>query len=654
MVQRMVPAEFAGVAFTCDPVTGDRRTVVIDASPGPGEAVVAGLVTPEHVVVDTRRRARVVGHRTGGGEVRVSPRAGDGTERVTGDRAAAGLPAPAVRRLVRLARRVERHFGRPQDIEWAWADGAVHLLQARPVTALPEQPVTPGRLQRIVAPMLAEVVPVRPYPIDLTARVGPLVHLFEKPTRATGLAMPPLDRMFVGEDAVVAHVEFPMPRPTWRALTAPAHLVSAAARYDPRRWRSDPLVDAARRRARALRGPDLGGCSWPELVAVLEEGPRIAARVLAVRLRYLPRTGLAPAGLFAVLSVLHRRGLLGALLTGMDTLTAEANRALEDLAAAVHADPGLRDAFARHAADELPGALGASAPSFLADIEAFLDRYGHRDTVTPLLLSQPTWCDRPGVALSLIKALAAEPPPRDAPHPAAQAERELFSHPLLRLGPPVLRTAVRAPLRQARWFQQVRDDTRFLAMLPLPTMRQALREMTRRLVGARVLDDPEDIVHLRLDELERIGTWPPSPALRAELRARAARRRAGRERLAGTPLVPLPGTLAGADADIVLRGTPGSAGVAEGPVRIVRDEAGFGRLRSGDVLVAPYTSPAWTPLFRRTAAVVVDTGGTASHAAITAREYGIPAVMATGRATLRLTEGRRVRVDGDRGLVLPS
>ncbi|MFD1658700.1 PEP/pyruvate-binding domain-containing protein [Streptomyces caeni] len=652
VVQRMVPAEFAGVAFTCDPVTGDRHTVVIDASPGLGEAVVAGLVTPEHIVVDTRRRARVAAHSAGGGEVRVRPRAGGGTERVAGDRPATGLPAPAVRRLVRLARRVERHFGRPQDIEWAWAGGTVHLLQTRPVTALPEQPVTPGRVQRLTAPMLAEVVPVRPYPIDLTAWVGPLVRLLEKPARVTGFAAPPLDRMFVGEDAVVARVEFPVPRPTWHALTAPAHLVSAAARHDPRRWRSDPLLDAARHRARALRERDLHDCSWPELLAVLHEGPRIAAQVLALRLRYLPRTGLALAGLFALLCVLRRRGLLGALLTGVDTLTSEANRALEDLAAAVRADPGLLDAFARHSAGELPGVLSQSAPSFLADVEAFLDRYGHRDTVTPLLVSQPTWRERPDVVLSLLTALASRPPPREGPCPAARAERELLSRPLLRLGPPVLRTAVRALLGQARWFQQVRDDTRFLAMLPLPTMRQALRETARRLVGAKVLDGPEDIVHLRLDELERIGTWPPSPALRAELRAHAARRKAARARLAGTPLVPLAGTPAEAGAGIVLRGTPGSAGVAQGPVRIVHDEAGFGSLRSGEVLVAPYTSPAWTPLFRRAAAVVVDTGGMASHAAIAAREYGIPAVMATGRATTRLTDGQRVRVDGDHGLVL--
>jgi pyruvate,water dikinase len=105
------------------------------------------------------------------------------------------------------------------------------------------------------------------------------------------------------------------------------------------------------------------------------------------------------------------------------------------------------------------------------------------------------------------------------------------------------------------------------------------------------------------------------------------------------------------EGDVLLSGTPGSPGAAEGPVRIIRDGSEFGKLRSGEVLVAPYTNPAWTPLFQRAAAVVVDGGGAASHAAIVAREYGIPAVMGTTEGTQKLTYGQRVMVDGNQGRV---
>jgi rifampicin phosphotransferase len=102
--------------------------------------------------------------------------------------------------------------------------------------------------------------------------------------------------------------------------------------------------------------------------------------------------------------------------------------------------------------------------------------------------------------------------------------------------------------------------------------------------------------------------------------------------------------------EVLLRGTQGSPDVAEGPGRIIRDGSEFGKLRSGEVLVAPCTNPAWTPLFQRAAAVVVDSGA-ASHAAIVAREYGIPAVMGTIEGTQKLTDGQRVMVDGDQGRV---
>jgi pyruvate,water dikinase len=111
----------------------------------------------------------------------------------------------------------------------------------------------------------------------------------------------------------------------------------------------------------------------------------------------------------------------------------------------------------------------------------------------------------------------------------------------------------------------------------------------------------------------------------------------------------------GADAaGALLAGTPASAGVAEGPVRIVLGPEGFADLRAGEVLVCPNTNPSWTPLFARAAAVVVDTGGLGSHAAIVAREYGVPAVMGTGRGTSVLRDGQRVRVDGSGGRVDPA
>jgi pyruvate,water dikinase len=174
---------------------------------------------------------------------------------------------------------------------------------------------------------------------------------------------------------------------------------------------------------------------------------------------------------------------------------------------------------------------------------------------------------------------------------------------------------------------------------------------------AGAIDKVEEVFNLQLKELESLGEqWPLSEQTITQIRLLVARRRAKRESLANKPMID-PRLLAitsqaQAGENVLLQGTSGSPGVAQGPARIVHDVSEFGKLQAGDVLVAPVTNPAWTPLFQRAAAVVVDAGGAASHAAIVAREYGVPAVMGTMNGTKELKDGQWIQVDGSRGLVL--
>jgi pyruvate,water dikinase len=178
--------------------------------------------------------------------------------------------------------------------------------------------------------------------------------------------------------------------------------------------------------------------------------------------------------------------------------------------------------------------------------------------------------------------------------------------------------------------------------------------MGRRLTEVDVLETPADVFHLELRDLEKVdGDWPPPTDLANRLQTAVLRRMERRASLEGKPLVdPRFYQQAEPGGETLLQGTPGSPGIAEGPVRVIRSASDFGRLRPGDVLVAPYTNPAWTPLFGRAAAVVVDGGGAGSHAAIVAREYNLPAVMGTVTGTQKLVDGEWVRVDGYRGVVL--
>ncbi|MGR6967452.1 PEP-utilizing enzyme [Geodermatophilus sp. URMC 61] len=357
-------------------------------------------------------------------------------------------------------------------------------------------------------------------------------------------------------------------------------------------------------------------------------------------------------------AVLGPRALSGQLTLGTRTRTEDANRGLEALAARVRDDPVLRDAFTRLDGPALLERVTGDAAfvSFHAALREFLAEYGHRETTSPLLMTAPTWIDAPATVLSLVSVLAAAGPPRPSGRAAAAAaEDRLARHPLVRATGTA--QAARRVVEAARAGIAFREDSHFQATALLPVLRRVALEAGRRLASVGALAAPEDVFHLRLEELEHCAaparlTPEEARRLRALVRARAARR----AELAGVPMISpttlFPASAPGADA--LVRGVPASGGRATGPVRVVGGPAEFGALRDGEVLVCLYTNPAWTPLFRRAVGVVVDSGGAGSHAAIVAREYGIPAVMGTGTGTTVLADGQLVTVDGNAGLVVAS
>jgi pyruvate,water dikinase len=408
---------------------------------------------------------------------------------------------------------------------------------------------------------------------------------------------------------------------------------------------------------RDLNTTALTELDWTGLTATARRALAATDLISDLRVDYLPRTGYDLLRLHAMKAVLGLRSLGDQLTLGTRSRTEDANRGLEALAARVRDDPALRAAFAEF---DGPASLerindDPAFGAFHAALGTFLAEYGHRETTSPLLMSAPTWIDAPATVLALVSVLAAGPPRPSRRAAAAAAEDRLIRHPLVR------RTgtaeAARRVVESARVGIAFREDSHFHATQVLPVLRRVAREAGWRLASVGVLATPEDVFHLRLEELEGCagpGRLSPDDVgrLRALVRARSTRR----SELAGVPMIS-PVTLfppSDPSADALVRGVAASGGRATGPVRVVGDPSGFGRLRDGEVLVCPYTNPAWTPLFQRAAAVVVDSGGAGSHAAIVAREYGVPAVMGTGTGTTVLTNGQVVTVDGDAGLVVAA
>jgi phosphohistidine swiveling domain-containing protein len=652
VVQTMVPADIAGVMFSVNPVTGDRGEIVVDASPGLGEAVVSGRVTPEHYVLD--RSGRIRKFTAGGQEVIIRADAGGGTRESAGTGGThRSLTAGQLMELAGLARRAENLFGRPQDIEWAIHAGRLHILQARPITALPPQPLRLGRIQRFIGPFFLEMFQQRPYPLDVSGwmRHG-IMDMLHGMAGSVGIEFPSLEELLPEEDGVVIRLVPPVPRPTLCTLGAPLSVARRARRFNPARWTQDDRFRAFLQNAHTLSEQDPRPLSWRGVVDLAEDAFATMRGVTALRISYLPGAFLPQLKLRLMLLLLGRSDLGPALIAGAETRTTQANRALDDLADRVRSDSVLASAFAEQSPAELLNRLehDPTFQAFSTAFQAFLAEYGHRETVSIVLSSPPTWFDAPDVVLGLITAMLGARP--EAADQTGLALAELKRHPALRI------TAVRRQLlstvRAAKVGMAFREDSHFYATMVLPSLRRALLDLGRRLCEAGVLSDAAEVNHLRFEELAAMADGGAlADADRERHRRLVLARAAKRRELEGIPLLD-PASLFGraqVDPDALVSGISASRGQATGMVRVIRGPQEFGSLRSGEILVCPYTNPSWTPLFQRAGAVVVDAGGIASHAAIVAREYGIPAVMGTGFGTSTLRTGQSVRVDGTRGQV---
>jgi phosphohistidine swiveling domain-containing protein len=463
-----------------------------------------------------------------------------------------------------------------------------------------------------------------------------------------------IDDALPERDGVVQRFAPPAPRPTRATPSALAHLPGRIRRFDPARWTDDPRFVRFEEGMSELAALDPRSLGWTELLQACRRTLAVADLITDLRVDYLPRTGFDLLRLLVLLRLLGAARQLGLLTAVARTRTGDANRALEELATQVCPDPPIRAAFGELDPPTLLARLDTDArfDGFRQALHQFLDEYGHRETVSPLMMTAPTWGDDPTPVLGMIKVLVEDPPQTSAERPSAQAERRLLEHRLL--GSPRRRAAVLRAIEAARQGVAFREDTHFHAIRALPILRHMLLEAGRRLAEAGVLPEAEDVFHLNLEELEALPGPDQLAADEADrIRTTARDRAARRAELAGVPMLATASLVdpAASAKDALVTGVPASGGRATGPARVIREPAEFGALRNGDVLVCPYTNPTWTSLFHRAAAVVVDSGGIGSHASIVAREYGIPAVMATGSGTRVLADGQQITVDGDTGRV---
>ncbi len=651
LVQRMVDARAAGVAFSANPVTGEDE-VVIEAVRGLGDRLAAGSEDCDRWV-DVWASARPV------------------TDTGVIDRSVAG-------RVAALARRVARERGAPQDIEWALESDEVFLLQARPITGLPRPPVIEVPPGRWVKDTVHWSGPMTPAGASILLPVAE--SSFTKMSAEFGLPLETLRFRSFGGEVYSQEIEpggkhNPGSPPPWWAgalafrLLPPLRRIARAASEAmpkleayPRAW-EESWREACTRRIDKARAADLAGLNEEDLLGHLHH---LIHELLAPHMLIHFQLMLPDMVALHELAVCCKERLgwdtaqVLELVAGLSTTATLPAAQLAEIAARVD------DATVARGLD----AVRATSAGPL--LEAWLALWGLRSI--DLDPGSPTVAEHDHLVLGLLRQPRPARGQRTASREAAVARARAALQ-----GDD--RTRFDAALSAAeRAHPQREDNVLYTQSLPLGLVRRALLEIGRRLVAAGTLRTPDDAAYLELEELR--------PALDHTLTGETASRRVHRRRAEATWVrahpgpafhgpapVPPPSTrglpfalrrlleallwevaleetkVVPASRERALAGVGASAGRYTGRVRVIRGEAELSRLEAGEVLVCPTTHSSWALAFARAGALVTDYGGMLSHPAIVAREYDIPAVVATGSATSTLVDGQSVTVDGSTGLV---
>lgn len=591
LVQRMVPARAAGVAFTAHPVTGERGVTTVSAVAGTGERLVGGLVGAEEW------------------EVREEVRRCRGLESV--------LTPQEAQRVAELALRVGG--GEPVDIEWAITGegeaAELHLLQARPMTALPEpvrwESPVPGHFVRNLR--LGEWLGT---PVTPLFESWALTDIEER--------MLALSRDFTGIDVMVPphHVivngwyfsSLNAKMPAWGIVSALAQML----RNLPSRWPEYLILS-----------PTWGHVAFPRELGRWRTG-------------LLPQWRATVADAEGAVDTAGPAQLVALVQSILDGVATQMNAILHLAGFASKAEWALKSFLRAHlpghdvaVVDLVVGAVHEPATHDVEGLDWFLPTLGERGPVPPPV---PESCRARALArrdVALAAALAALPAKR--------------------------RAKLNALVDQACEAHAARVDQTGLLTLGWPVARRALARLGAHLVGEQRLDQADQVYFLTRTELglllqsgkspigldTRRGDWERQRRLAPPLELGVA---AG---LASEGYGALMNAFRHSEQDEagVMAGMSASAGRVTGVARVVRSVDELDRVQDGEILVAPVTTPLWTIAFGRIAAVVTDSGSLASHASVVAREYGIPAVVGTGNATARIVDGQRITVDGSRGLV---
>lgn len=649
VVQVMVESEKAGVLFTVNPVSKKQNEMQINASFGLGESVVAGRVTADSYVTDKSgeilevtvgsKATQIVYVPGGTAEVPVSPR----------KRSTRVLSDGEVRKLVACGVAIEKHYGMPMDIEWAIQGDVVYILQARAITTLRKSGVEVfhddligeyiknkriGRSTKEVMAFLLEKMPFPYRALDfdfLRAIDEQKVNIFSE----GGIVLPP--NPVIDDDGI----QFFSDRRSRvnKNIFRIFGLLKTLGDFDFCYRKCVRFMSVYQSKIEEIRHLHFETLTLAECGKFLEESYGLLQNLAYDRFKYALFPSIWSSRKFTrIVRRVNRACSAFDLYGGSDYKTAVITRRIHRMVGELRKQEGFKQAI--HSGEGF-GALYERFSLFRRLADEFMEENGFKSDYNCSCLSAKTFIEEPDRLVDLLRPLVNADEESEAPGGTKdfsrlmQSLKELYgrSYP-----------ALEERIRIFRYFHLVREESQYLWETLFYYLRKAVRRINLILLGDENYDS--GVANLFYSELM-------AAVRRGELDAfdREKMDRRNEKFPLAVKVWDASRLLIFKARGPVLKGVSGSAGVAVGPARVITGPGEFYKMKKGDILVCPFTDPEWTPLFKLAQGVVADTGSALSHAAIVAREYHIPAVLAVGFGTEKFKDGDKVRVDGNRGEV---
>ncbi|MGD8499382.1 MAG: PEP/pyruvate-binding domain-containing protein [Phycisphaerales bacterium] len=710
IVQSLIAADASGVIFTVDPVTGRRGNMVIEACFGLGEALVSGKVTPDRFVID-KKKLNLLSRKISEKKIEcVLGREGTVQEQaIPKERSfACCLDKKQIRRLAKLARKVEIEFGCPQDIEWAVCRKKIYLLQSRPITAIPPEkswedlqvwtnantgevmpdvltPLTRSMVPRLFDRAIDQAFTLLCIKLDtnpLYGFVGGRLY-FNINTCIGALRCFPILRnldfhaIFGGDQRKLADVgQLDIPEEDtpdlefslMKMLLMVPGFVFRILTYKPKK--GEAMILEIKNRGVRLQDLDIAGMSTETLARTF------VAEIIDTE-EFIADKRTQPGILYGVIGAASLQLLRKVCVRwfGNDGNTV-ANRLLAGLGNMDDAQAGLdlwRLAQEAHEIGDVEKAIlygndwkttrkeiseVPKGSQFLESWKEFMSRHGHHCR-GEMEVFNARWAETPEYILSIVRNYIhgiEQANPLENYRQYARRREELTELCRKRLKNPLKRTVFNHFLTHAQRFMPIRENSKSDFARVITVWRNMLLELGKRLQCRGILAGVEDIFFLRLEEIEPVTRGKA----KCDIRQVVAQRRAEYEK--NKSVTPPKVVIGQFDPDNftpeavdtsaeVLNGLAVSSGIVTGKARVILKADTDEQVLPGEILIAPFTDPGWTPYLVPAAAVVMDMGGMLSHGSIVAREYGMPAVVNVGPATRIIKTGQTIQVDGNHGQV---